>query len=121
MLDEELVRPKALLSISALIHAYCRRRAHEICLSEPIVREAITSIERRLITSDQQTVVLALKALGNAGLVVSSSAETIKKFYTVSNRFIICNFFIRFLFILLLFLYRRKTSRCRSALQPSNL
>jgi hypothetical protein len=82
MLDEDIVRPKALLSISALIHSYCRHRGHDICLSEPIVRQAITSIERRLNTSDQQTVILALKALGNAGLIVSS-AETIKKFYMV--------------------------------------
>jgi hypothetical protein len=93
LLDEDIVRPKALLSISALIHAYCRHRGHEICLSEPIVRQAITSIERRLNTSDQQTkVILALKALGNAGLVVSS-AETIKKFYMVYTRLDLHNLF----------------------------
>ena len=77
MLGEDPVRPNALLSISSMIHAFCR---HADCLSEPIIRQSIGHIERLLETSDQKTVVVALKALGNAGIVVSS-AETIRKFY----------------------------------------
>lgn len=89
MLSNNQVRPKALLSISALIHAYCRN--HPECQSEEDIRQVITSIEDRVgiacrsrDQAEQNTILLALKALGNAGLIVSSS-ETLKRCYQVNS------------------------------------
>lgn len=91
MADKATVRPKALLSISALIHAYCRTRPSG-CQTEEAVREAVVHIENHIGIAcrsrdpeEQNTILLALKALGNAGQVVSS-AETLKKCYQVKNR-----------------------------------
>lgn len=88
MADKDAVRPKALLSISALIHAYCRNHPTE-CQAEESVKQAIVHIENRIgiacrsrDAQEQNTILLALKALGNAGLIVSS-AETLKKCYQV--------------------------------------
>ncbi len=84
MLAEETVRPKALLSISAMIHSYCRNSLQ--CESEAPIRQAVAHIENLIGIScfgDEKTVLLALKALGNAGIVISS-AETLKKCYQVS-------------------------------------
>lgn len=87
LLADNPVRPKALLSISALIHAYCRN--HPDCHSEESVREAVRHIEDRIGIAcrsrdepEQNTILLALKALGNAGVIVSST-ETLKKCYEV--------------------------------------
>ncbi|KAI9556281.1 hypothetical protein GHT06_018855 [Daphnia sinensis] len=84
--DKDAVRPKALLSISALIHAYCRNHPTG-CQAEESVKQAIVHIEDRIgiacrsrDAEEQNTILLALKALGNAGLIVSS-AETLKKCY----------------------------------------
>ena len=84
LLAEETVRPKALLSISAMIHSYCRNSLQ--CESEAPIRQAVAHIENLIGIScfgDEKTVLLALKALGNAGIVISS-AETLKKCYQVS-------------------------------------
>lgn len=88
MLVENPVRPKALLSISALIHAYCRNHPSG-CQSEEAIKQAVLHIENRIGIAcryrdqeEQKTILLALKALGNAGLVVSST-ETLKKCYQV--------------------------------------
>jgi outer membrane PBP1 activator LpoA protein len=77
------------LSISALIHAYCRTRPSG-CQTEEAVREAVAHIENHIgiacrsrDAEEQNTILLALKALGNAGLVVSS-AETLRKCYQVN-------------------------------------
>jgi outer membrane PBP1 activator LpoA protein len=86
--DNATVRPKALLSISALIHAYCRTHPSG-CQTEEAVKKAIVQIENRIgiacrsrDAEEQNTILMALKALGNAGLVVSST-ETLKKCYQV--------------------------------------
>lgn len=90
ILADNQVRPKALLSISAMIHSYCRN--HPECQSEEAIRQAVTSIENRVgiacrsrDETEQNTILLALKALGNAGLIVSSS-ETLKKCYQVKSQ-----------------------------------
>lgn len=89
MLGDNQVRPKALLSVSALIHAYCRN--HPECRSEQVIRQAVILIEDRIGVAcrgrdetEQNSILLALKALGNAGLIVSSS-ETLKKCYQVKS------------------------------------
>jgi hypothetical protein len=89
--DSKTVRPKALLSISALIHAYCRTHPTG-CQTEEAVKETIGHIESRIgiacrsrDSEEQNTILLALKALGNAGLVVSST-ETLKKCYQVQPK-----------------------------------
>ena len=92
LLVENPVRPKALLSISAMIHAYCRNHPSG-CQSEEAVRQAVLHIEGRLGIAcryrddrEQNTILLALKALGNAGLVVTST-ETLKKCYQVKDNY----------------------------------
>ncbi len=86
--DNATDRPKALLSISSMIHAYCRIHPSG-CQTEEAVKEVIVQIENRIgiacrsrDAEEQNTILLALKALGNAGLVVSST-ETLKKCYQV--------------------------------------
>lgn len=87
MLTDNPVRPKALLSISAMIHAYCRNNGE--CHLEKVVRQAVSHIENHIgiacrsrDEAEQKTILLALKSLGNAGLIVFS-AETLKKCYQV--------------------------------------
>lgn len=71
-----------------MIHAYCKRSEAD-CENEQAVRQAVSMIENRLGSScrstteaEQETVLLALKALGNAGLIVSSGGA-LKKCYEV--------------------------------------
>lgn len=92
MLEDNPVRPKALLSISALIHAYCRSNPSN-CETEKVVNQVVSLIENRLglacrstTEEEQNTILLALKALGNAGRIISS-AETLKRCYQVLNYF----------------------------------
>ena len=84
MLAEETVRPKAMLSISAMIHSYCRNSLQ--CESEAPIRQAVAHIEKLIGIScfgDEKTVLRALKSRGNAGSIISS-AETLKKCYQAS-------------------------------------
>jgi hypothetical protein len=87
------VRPKALLSISAMIHAYCQ--THSECAKEEGIRKVVTDIEKRLgkacrsiDTKEEEVILLALKAIGNAGVIVNS-ADTLKKCYEEENAMII--------------------------------
>lgn len=73
-----------------MIHAYCRH-SDDGCQNEQVVRQAVSYIENRIgagcrskTETDRQAVLLALKALGNAGIVVSSG-ETLRKCYQVSS------------------------------------
>ena len=82
------VRPKAMLSISAMIYAYCQ--SHSECVAEEAIRDIVGAIEKRIgvaclstNTQEQENILLALKALGNAGVIVNS-AETLKQCYQVS-------------------------------------
>jgi len=80
------VRPKAILSISAMIYAYCQ--SHSECEAEEAIINIVGIIEKRITcraanAQEEESSLLALKALGNAGVIVSS-AETLKKCYEVS-------------------------------------
>jgi hypothetical protein len=82
-----------------LIHTYCRTRPSG-CQTEEAVREAVVHIENHIGIAcrsrdpeEQNTILLALKALGNAGQVVSS-AETLKKCYQVKIQINFTNFSI---------------------------
>ena len=87
MLTKSDVRPKAMLSISAMIYAFCQ--SHSECVSEEPIRLAVRNIEQRIgiacrstDTKEEQNVLLALKALGNAGVIINST-ETLKNCYLV--------------------------------------
>ena len=83
------VRPKAMLSISAMIYAYCQ--SHSECVAEEAIRDIVGAIEKRIgvacrsdNSQEEESILLALKALGNAGVLVNS-AEALMRCYQVSS------------------------------------
>jgi len=93
MLTETNPRPKAMLSISAMINAYCR--THSECNTDPEILKVVGYLEsfigaacRSVDKQQQQTIVLALKALGNAG-VIASSAPALQKCYEEENAMVV--------------------------------
>jgi hypothetical protein len=73
----------ALLGISALVHSYCQQNRE--CVEMDQVKEIMRRFEGLLgsgcLSNDrdkQQLIILALKAIGNAGILPDSS-DTIKK------------------------------------------
>lgn len=83
MLAENTVHPKAMLSISAMIHAYCLNNPQ--CESEATIRQAVGHLEKSIgfdCSGDEKTVLIGLKALGNAGILFAS-AETLRNCYQV--------------------------------------
>jgi hypothetical protein len=73
----------ALLGISALVHSYCQQNKN--CIEMDEVKEIMRKFEG-LLGSDcqsndhakQQLIILALKAIGNAGVIMDSN-DTVKK------------------------------------------
>ncbi|XP_067004188.2 uncharacterized protein [Anabrus simplex] len=81
-------RPKTILSASAMVHSYCQRNT--ACDSET-VKDIIIKMERLLgedcrpkDNNHMQLIIVALKGIGNAGVIVKSQ-ETLKKCYEMDN------------------------------------
>lgn len=84
---QDSLDPKSWLAVSAVVHSYCERDAG--CAETQEVRTILSHIERVLGEScevrggseQRQAVVVALKAIGNAGII--SSVDTLKKCFLV--------------------------------------
>lgn len=76
MFVQEDFHPKAWLAVSAVVHAYCRQDS--ACTDEPEVKQLMIQVEqvlgktcRTTTTEQQERVITALKAVGNAGFITS--------------------------------------------------
>ena len=90
ILAESNPRHKALLSISAMINAYCRHQPG--CASKLEIVKAVGHIEKQIgaacrssDSQSEQTILMALKSLGNAGLIFGSDGA-IRKCYEVNEK-----------------------------------
>jgi hypothetical protein len=90
---------KAFLSISTLVHSYCQQNRN--CKEVEQIKDIMRKIEGVLgsscqspDTSKQQLLILALKAIGNAGIFTGSS-DTLRKCTKVKQKkFIFLGFII---------------------------